>query len=83
MIGLLGPAAVLLAALVLDRLLPSPPTAFHPVGWMGAFIRRCWRYKPSPVRRLPSFVFGLLLVLAGTALFLSPWHFSLGRLIPG
>ena len=34
-------AAIVLLAITLDRLLPEPTAAIHPVVWMGARDQRC------------------------------------------
>ena len=40
-------AGVIVLALALDRLLPEPPTAIHPVVWMGRAIRMLVRGRPT------------------------------------
>ncbi len=39
-------AALVLLAVTLDRLLPEPPAAIHPVVWMGRTIRALERFAP-------------------------------------
>lgn len=60
-----GPALDVLALLLavgLDRLLPEPPAAIHPVVWMGHAISAMQRVAPQAP--LPAFLFGCLIVAA-------------------
>ena len=56
-------AAVLLLALVIDRILGEPPEAFHPVVWMGKLITLLVRLLPAKSKAVS------LLAGAGIALF--------------
>ncbi|MEM9379525.1 MAG: adenosylcobinamide-phosphate synthase CbiB [Planctomycetota bacterium] len=58
----LGPAAVLAAALVLDRTVGEPPARLHPVVWMGR-IAGLARDR-APVNGAPALVAGAVLAAA-------------------
>ncbi len=55
-------ALVFVLAVVLDRLLPEPPSSVHPVVWMGRAITALERWAPeSPT---PAFLYGCAIVAA-------------------
>ncbi len=55
-------ALVLLLAVVLDRLLPEPPSSIHPVVWMGRAITAMERWAPERPRA--AFLYGCAIVAA-------------------
>ncbi len=59
---------VLLLAIALDLLLGEPPTFAHPVVWMGNIVALLERLAPPRCAWL-QFLYGILIVLIGTALF--------------
>src|SRR3990172_8039045 len=59
---------VLLLAMVLDLVLPEPPTAIHPVVWMGNVTRLLERLAPRSGRVLP-FLVGVGIALVAPAIF--------------
>ncbi len=61
-------AVILLLAVLLDLLLGDPPNRFHPVVWMGSFIRG-GAAKAPPTNPRRQFLFGAGVVLLGAALF--------------
>lgn len=65
---------VILAAVLLDLAAGDPPTAWHPVGWMGRFLNGGWRVRPRSYPVL-QFLFGMAWVLIGLTLFALPWVF--------
>jgi adenosylcobinamide-phosphate synthase len=66
-VSLLGRAAPVLLAMLIDRWLGDPPNRFHPTAWMGSFIAGVVRRRPrhNPAAEL---LFGLALMVAGLAL---------------
>ena len=54
-------ALVLLLAVALDRLLPEPPAAIHPVVWMGRAVSAMERRAPEG--RSPAFLYGCVVVV--------------------
>ncbi|HEX8539075.1 MAG TPA: CobD/CbiB family cobalamin biosynthesis protein, partial [Cystobacter sp.] len=70
--GGLHAVLVLVAALVVDLTWGEPPTAVHPVVWMGRLQRRLRRLAPrAPV---PAFFHGLVMAVTGPVLFgLGAW----------
>jgi adenosylcobinamide-phosphate synthase len=63
--------AVFGVAAAIDRILGDPPNRWHPVAWMGSFIRWGERHAPA-AGRAARFVYGAALVLAGTVVFTLP-----------
>lgn len=57
-------------AVLLDIFLGDPPNAFHPVAWMGKLISFLWGMRPSG--SAPLFFFGLLVLISGSAVFVTP-----------
>ncbi|NCC96342.1 MAG: cobalamin biosynthesis protein CobD [Synergistales bacterium] len=57
--------SVLLVAVSIDLLIGEPPDRFHPVCWMGGFIRSMWSRRPN--RWL--FAYGAMLLSSGLAIF--------------
>ncbi len=55
-------AAILALAVVLDRFLPEPPGAVHPVVWLGRLISTMERLAPN--RPLTAFLYGLAVVVS-------------------
>lgn len=55
-------AAILVIAVVLDRLLPEPPGAVHPVVWLGRLTSAMERLAPE--RPLAAFLFGIAMVVS-------------------
>ena len=55
-------SVVLLLAVVLDNVLPEPPTRFHPVAWLGRAITLLERAAPQ--RPEAAFMYGCGLVVA-------------------
>ncbi|MCS7179083.1 MAG: adenosylcobinamide-phosphate synthase CbiB [Anaerolineae bacterium] len=69
-------ALTLLGAVVLDLALGEPRGSLHPVAWMGCWLDRWWGWRPrkGPARQ---FLFGMMAVLLGMALFALPcWLLS-------
>lgn len=64
---------VLFIAVLLDLLLGDPPNRWHPVVWMGNFIR--WFSSKAPRGNARRFLWGLRLVFAGVCLFSIPIFF--------
>jgi len=62
----------LLSALALDLALGEPPSFFHPVAWMGRFIKWGWHHRPRRGRER-QFLYGAMLVIMGMAFFSLPW----------
>jgi adenosylcobinamide-phosphate synthase len=61
----------LLLALVLDALFGDPPNRFHPVVAMGSFIR--WASQRTPASgNARQFIYGMIFMLIGIALFSLP-----------
>ena len=60
--------AVLLLALALDILLPEPPSAVHPVVWMGRLISVLERFA-AKTGNTAAFLLGALIAIALPALF--------------
>jgi adenosylcobinamide-phosphate synthase len=58
----------------LDLLLSEPPNRYHPVAWMGRFIRN-WTLRSPAHRNGARFASGVLLTLSGVAAFSLPWFF--------
>lgn len=58
---------VLLGALAIDLALGEPPPRFHPVVWMGRMQGALRRRAPRA--RLPAFLWGALIAIAGPSLF--------------
>ena len=54
-------ATILVLAYALDRFLPEPPAAIHPVVWMGAAASLLARVVPE--RSLSAFLYGALIVV--------------------
>ncbi|MYD95382.1 MAG: cobalamin biosynthesis protein CobD [Chloroflexi bacterium] len=65
---LLKDALVLVLAVVLDRVLPEPPHAIHPVVWMGRLIAAMERIAPR--HALASFFYGcgMVAIVVGFAI---------------
>jgi adenosylcobinamide-phosphate synthase len=57
----------LLLAVILDVLLGEPPNRWHPVAWMGTFIRAIQRWAPA-TGQWGRLAFGAGIVLSGVAL---------------
>jgi len=55
-------AAILVIAVVSDRLLPEPPGAVHPVVWLGRLTSAMERLAPE--RPLAAFLFGIAMVVS-------------------
>ena len=55
-------AAILAIAVILDRYLPEPPVAVHPVVWLGRLIAAMERLAPE--LPLTAFLFGLAMVVS-------------------
>ena len=70
---------ILLLALAIDLALGDPPTAIHPVGWMGRVIAFLIKRGKG---RTPRFqlVYGIAVVLFTLALFVIPVYFGLAYL---
>ena len=66
---------VLVAALAIDVVLGEPPSAVHPVVWMGRVIS--WQLKLHPRGKVTQFVYGVWMVLVTVALFAMPTYFLL------
>ncbi len=70
-----APAVALLVAFVIDRAFGEPAARWHPVVWMGRFLKRMeplvLRQQPLPpqVRDLESFSLAALAWIAGAAIF--------------
>ena len=60
--NLIWDAAVLVAAVLLDLLLPEPPRAVHPVVWMGKATEAMRRVAPR--QPVAAFAFGCVMVVA-------------------
>ncbi len=63
--NLIWDAAVLLAAVLLDLLLPEPPNALHPVVWVGKVTGALRRV--SPRHPVAAFAYGGVMVVVGGA----------------
>ncbi len=61
--------AALLAAVAFDLLLGEPPSAVHPVVWMGRTLRLLKRAAPREGRRLAQLAWGVAAALTVPALF--------------
>lgn len=66
-------------AVVLDLLLGEPPTALHPVVWMGSTISACLRLRPAS-RPWAEFAFGLAVAVSLPTVFALASHAALGAL---
>ncbi len=60
--NLIWDAAVLLAAVLLDLLLPEPPNAWHPVVWIGRVTGALRRVAPQ--QPVGAFAYGCVMVVA-------------------
>ena len=60
-------AAILVAAVVLDLLLPEPPGAIHPVVWIGRSTSVLARLSPRGSVAAVAFGFGMVVAVTGTA----------------
>ncbi|MFO8010948.1 MAG: cobalamin biosynthesis protein [Dehalococcoidia bacterium] len=70
---------ILTLALFLDLLPGDPPTAVHPVGWMGKIIAFLERFNPER-SKTASLIYGTVIVIFVVALFVTPVYFLLGYL---
>lgn len=61
-------------AVTLDLLLSEPPNRYHPVAWMGRYIR-AWTLRSPACGNGTRFASGMLLTLSGVAVFSLPWCF--------
>lgn len=67
---------ILTLAIALDLIVGDPPTIVHPVGWMGKLIALLEKLAPKE-RAGARFVFGVAMVLLGTAFFSASTYFLL------
>lgn len=67
---------ILLLAIAIDLIFGDPPTIVHPVGWMGKLISLLEKIAP---KRSPKaqFVYGVVIVITGIAVFSAPVYFLL------
>ncbi len=59
-------------AIVLDLVIGDPPNVVHPVAYMGKYIGFLRKQNPLSGRR-GAFIYGILIILSGVALFSMPW----------
>lgn len=59
----------LLGAVAFDLLVGEPPSALHPVVWMGRTLRAAKRLAPAQGRRVAQLAWGVVVALAVPALF--------------
>jgi adenosylcobinamide-phosphate synthase len=67
---------ILAIALALDLALGDPPTAWHPVGWMGRLIGMLVRGGKG-LSPAPQLIYGIGVVLVTAAVFVTPVYFLL------
>ncbi|MDI9370660.1 MAG: cobalamin biosynthesis protein CobD [Synergistaceae bacterium] len=72
---------VLFAAAAWDLLLDEPPSAAHPVVWMGKYVGAFWNRRPAEVTDRKRLIFGGIIVLTGALVFSLPP--LLLRFLPG
>ncbi len=67
---------ILILALLLDLFPGDPPTAVHPVGWMGKVIALLERFNTERSKTV-SLIYGTVIVIFVVALFVTPVYFLL------
>ena len=72
---------ILFAAVAWDLLLSEPPSAVHPVVWMGKYIGAIWNRRPAETSDRRRLIFGGFIVLSGALIFSLP--LLLLRFLPG
>ncbi|NQT74599.1 MAG: cobalamin biosynthesis protein [Chloroflexi bacterium] len=67
---------ILLLAIAIDLVFGDPPTLVHPVGWMGKLISLLETIAPKRSAKT-QFVYGVVIVVTGIAVFSLPVYFLL------
>ncbi len=70
---------IILLAFAVDLIFGDPPTRFHPVGWMGKMISM-FVYASPKSNKIAQFAYGLLIVLLGIMILVTPVYFLLDYL---
>lgn len=66
----------LLLAMAIDLVFGDPPNRYHPVAWMGSYIR-VWGSRIPKAGESRRFLFGLMLLISGMIIFSVPlWGLS-------
>jgi len=74
------PSFILLSALLIDIVLGELPNKFHPVVFMGSYIKFLWKKRLSSSNKL-LFLSGLLIIISGLVIFTTIPYFLI-KILP-